>query len=274
MLKTIFLLVVLFVGCDIHAQSTRKLKALQGVQSKDDVARLQSQHPKWNIRLSELTDSDVVDRPVLYQANQGEMFSHGSEGVVYKIMEHKKLMVVIGEANPDFDTANSKIELGRKSVTQTTTGGSGRKTFGFMDEYGIGIVNTVGTYDLQKINFHLRYNTMDSVKFRVKIYTVEEGLPGVSLESLEIVAYKNQDWVEVVMPQALRVNQDIIVSYQVVETWMSSRGENRLFFTHGQDYFEGGVYSRGSSGGQWSNKTGIPIVLYVEGEKRDNRFIN
>ncbi|MGD1891682.1 MAG: hypothetical protein ACFB15_13955 [Cyclobacteriaceae bacterium] len=109
---------------------------------------------------------------------------------------------------------------------------------------------------------------MDSVLFRISIYSVEDNLPDSSLlqQELFVKSYKRDKWItKDISSQQLIIDQDVIVTFEVVQLWRSSSGNNALFFTHGKGYDRGGTYTRASSLAPWTTK-GIPITLYITAE--------
>ncbi|MEL7122777.1 MAG: carboxypeptidase-like regulatory domain-containing protein, partial [Bacteroidota bacterium] len=81
--------------------------------------------------------------------------------------------------------------------SKTTIGQSGIKDFGFGGEWGILIKNEGDTYLMESIHFHTRFNTMDSVLFRMNVYEVSNGMPGRSLLDKEVFtkSYKQDKWI-------------------------------------------------------------------------------
>ncbi len=160
------------------------------------------------------------------------------------------------------------VKLGRYQPTRTTSGQSGLQKFGWGGEWGLRIFSDGQTYRVTDINFHTRFNTMDSVLFRISIYSVEDNLPDSSLlqQELFVKSYKRDKWItKDISSQQLIIDQDVIVTFEVVQLWRSSSGNNALFFTHGKGYDRGGTYTRASSLAPWTTK-GIPITLYITAE--------
>ncbi|MEO0330311.1 MAG: carboxypeptidase-like regulatory domain-containing protein [Bacteroidota bacterium] len=163
---------------------------------------------------------------------------------------------------------SNPAKLGRYQPKKTTSGQSGLQKFGWGGEWGLRIFNDGQTYRVTDINFHTRFNTMDSVLFRINIYDVKDSLPNNSLLQKELLVktYKRDKWItKDVSSEQLFVDEDIIITFEVVQLWRSSNGNNALFFTHGEGYDRGGTYTRASSLAPWKTE-GIPITLYVTGE--------
>ncbi|MFY0600881.1 MAG: hypothetical protein JXR03_14500 [Cyclobacteriaceae bacterium] len=172
-----------------------------------------------------------------------------------------------------FDYSDS-VKLGRQKVTKSTSGQSGRKAVGFNGEYGLQIFNEGNQYLLKEAAFHMRFNTLDSILFRINIYDVQDGKPGRSILDKEIYtkAYKKDNWIRAdLSAENLVMDQNLVVTYQVVEAWFSKRGDNQMFFTHGADYMEGGFFGRSPNRDEWTTSsmdTGVgPVVLYLSAEK-------
>lgn len=160
-------------------------------------------------------------------------------------------------------------KFGRYKPTKVTRGQNGFRTFGFGGEQGIRINNTK-TYQLDEISFHMRFNSVDSILFRINIYEVKDGLPGKSLlsKNLFVTSKKGQKWIrKKVKDQVLVIDQDIIVSYEVVQIWYNEKNQNNIYFTFGEAYPEGGVFLRRSSLDKWITQEpeAFPITLYVSG---------
>ncbi len=263
-MKNILTVIVALSLFSVYGQSNKMLKELRKVETREDVEQLQQKQPKWNVSLVELSEENAKDYSTLYSAEEGAVFAFGNVGTAYKVLEKQKLLAMVG--GEPIAPKSDIIRLGRSVPTTSTTGQSGKKEIGFTQEYGIKIVNSNETYEVQSAKFHLRYNTLDSILFRVNIYRLEGGSPAESLlnDPVYVKAFKNDNWISVdFKDMGLSLNEDVLVSYQVIEAWPGKRGENRLFFTHGQGYYEGGVYSR-VEGGNWVSNNGFPITMFLE----------
>lgn len=156
-------------------------------------------------------------------------------------------------------------KLGRFTPSKTTMGQSGKEEFGFGGEWGLRISHNKKKYFINNIQLHLRFNTVDSVLFRINMYKVENEMPGESILQKEIfmTSKKKQKWiVRNLIKENLVLDQDLIVTYEVVRVWFSNRGENRLFFTKGADYPEGLTYYRASSQSSWTVDKTIQTTLF------------
>lgn len=156
------------------------------------------------------------------------------------------------------------LKLGRSKTTHTTTGRSGYDSYGYGDEWGIQIFTEGKKYWVDDIRFHLRFNTVDSVLFRVHLYASNEGLPGENLllKDTFVKSYKKEHWIIChIEDQNLVISQPVFVSFEVVRFWAEAGADNQFFFTHGANYDRGGAYSRQSSQADWRVNKSPKVVL-------------
>lgn len=156
------------------------------------------------------------------------------------------------------------LKLGRYEITRFTTGQRGKEEYGFGGEWGLVIFTDGKKYNVLDVRFHIRFNTVDSVLYRVHIYSVKDGLPAESLLKKEafVKSYKKEHWIVCnVEDQNLVIDQNVIVTYEVVRFWSKPGYENRLFFTHGAGYERGQAFSRLSSHDGWTINQSPPVAL-------------
>lgn len=162
-------------------------------------------------------------------------------------------------------------KFGRIKPSKTTRGQNGLSEFGFGGEQGIKI-STPQAYYLEEVSFHLRFNTVDSILFRINIYDInKDGLPGNSLlkRNIFVKSKKGQKWIKKGLEEeGLMIDQDIIISYEVVQVWFNKKSNNAIYLTFGKGCAEGGVYLRRSSMDKWITEEpdAFPITLYVSGK--------
>jgi hypothetical protein len=125
-------------------------------------------------------------------------------------------------------------------------------------------------YWIDNVQFHMRFNTVDSILFRVQIYSVKDDMPNQSLLAKEIfvTSHINQHWIiKDLERESLILDQDVIVTYEVVRVWFSKKSDNEIFFTYGKGYNEGKIYSRASSMDKWelgqSAPKAIPVAMFL-----------
>jgi hypothetical protein len=165
---------------------------------------------------------------------------------------------------------NKRIKLGRYKLTKTTTGQSGIDKFGFGGEWGIQIKYTGIKYYLEEVNFHTKFNTVDSVLYRINVYNAEGGLPTKLNMTQFVKSYKKDKWIKAnFLSHDLLIEDDIIVTFELVRIWYSKKGDNYLFYTHGKNYKEGMSYSKNSSFDKWKVNERPPIAMYITGIVQD-----
>ncbi len=174
------------------------------------------------------------------------------------------LMEVVVSSRNNFDTR----KLGNYKNSKTTTGKSGDDEFGWGGEWGILIPKPEGEYKIKDVNFHLRFNTVDSVLFRVNIYRMSESdFPSQSMltKPAFVRSQKGQKWISLNMEDRnLWVNGPIVVTMEWVRVWYAEKGENHLFFTHGKNK-NTTIYSKENSFGTWQINQRPPLAIYVNG---------
>ena len=166
------------------------------------------------------------------------------------------------------DKKKKSVKLGRYQPSRTTSGHSNTENFGFGGEWGLKISAPGKKYWIEQAGFHLRFNTVDSIQFRIKIYTVIDDLPGESLlkKDIYVKSYKNDQWIlRDLSAENLIIDQDLIVTFEVLQLWYSKTSDNQIFFTHGSGYKEGHTYSRLSSQDKWAIDGRAPVTLYLLG---------
>jgi hypothetical protein len=157
-------------------------------------------------------------------------------------------------------------KLGRHKPTKTTTGHSNTGSYGFGGEWGLKIFCDGKRYRVADIQFHTRFNTLDSILYRIHIYSVVNDLPGESIvdKELFVKSRKNQKWiVRDLTKEGIVIDQDVIITFEVVQLWYNPSKDNQLFFTHGEGYERGGTYARQSSLDIWTRNQRPPIAMFL-----------
>lgn len=219
---------------------------------------------QFEIRLENVSqDEELTFSMVGYQIQSIRIESIGN-GSLQLYLQPKTYL--LKEVTVTDSRIKNPVKLGRFKPSRTTTGHSGAGNFGFGGEWGIRIFNSDKTSWIQAVSFHLRFNTLDSVLFRINLYSITNDLPGESLlqQPLYVKSYKGDKWItRNLEAERLLIDEDIIVSYEVVRLWYSDRGENHLFFTHGEGYEQSKTYIRKSSQDQWQVQESPPITLFL-----------
>jgi hypothetical protein len=164
-------------------------------------------------------------------------------------------------------------KLGRAEPSKWTTGQSGQKEFGFGAERGLQVIVPKGKkFRVIDARFHIRFNTVDSILFRVNVYSLKNGLPDESLLKKEAFAKskKNSKWIICDLEdQDLILDTNVVISYEIVRWWFN-KGDNEIFLTHGAGYKEGGIYYRLSSQDEWKTDTNFasfPVTMFLSAEE-------
>jgi len=196
----------------------------------------------------------------------------GAEKLVVKLKPTiYKLEEVIVTATKN-KSKNKRIKLGRYKLSKTTIGQSGIDEFGYGGEWGIKIKYTGIKYYLEEVNFHTKFNTVDSVLYRINVYKTEGGLPTESkLNKTQFVkSYKKDKWIKAnLLHHNLLIEDDIIVTFELVRIWYSKKGDNYLFYTYGKKHKKGMSYSKNSSFDKWRINERPPIAMYITGIIQD-----
>ena len=176
--------------------------------------------------------------------------------------------------SPLFRPTGRTARLGRTKPTRTTTGSTGTGQYGLGGEWGIRIFTDGKIYRLKDIRFHHRWNSLDSILYRINIYELEGELPGTTLLSRELFVkcYNGDKWVgKEVEDEHIYLQQDVVVSVEIVQRWYSDKTNNSLFYSHGRGYAQSKTYHRASSQDQWQVWDNPPLTLYLDVEECEPR---
>jgi hypothetical protein len=165
------------------------------------------------------------------------------------------------------------VKLGRVKPSHWTTGQSGFKEFGFGAERGLQVIVPANKkFQVLDARFHLRFNSVDSILFRVNVYTIKNGNPHESLLKKDafVTSKKNMHWVICNLEnENLIIDSNVVITYEIVRWWFN-QSDNEIFMTHGSGYDEGGIFYRLSSQDQWKtdrNSTSFPVTMYLSAEE-------
>jgi hypothetical protein len=164
------------------------------------------------------------------------------------------------------------IKLGRPELAKITIGHSGNREWGTGTEWGLRIPTNGHRYKLQEIGFHTRFNTVDSVLFRVNFYGIQDGMPAETIleKDVYVTSHKKDKWIiKDINENQLIVSEDFVVTIEIIRIWYSKNGENQLFFTYGKEKEKLTTYSRASSQDLWVVNEMPPLAFYVVGRKID-----
>jgi hypothetical protein len=156
-------------------------------------------------------------------------------------------------------------KLGGYKKSKWTTGNANTNSYGKGEEYGIKIRANKKSYWIKTINFHTKFNSMDSILFRLNIYKLSEnGLPETSMlnEQIFVKSYKNDRWITAdVVDRDLNIDQDIIVSIEPIKFWYNKEQNVELFYSHCKNC--GDSYNRESSFAKWEINTKPAFAIYL-----------
>ena len=190
------------------------------------------------------------------------LYGHTEVGMEASITQLKEVVV-------RSDKLREPLRFGRTKPTKTTTGASGINTYGIGQEIGTTIKNDNGKYLIDAISFHHRWNTVDSILYRINIYTLKNELPDTSIlqKELFVMSCKGDKWVtKQVEGEVVVFDQDVFVSIELIRRW-NNEGENLLFYSHGKGHSECRSFIRPASLAEWTTDSSFPLTLYLTVEK-------
>ncbi len=162
-------------------------------------------------------------------------------------------------------------KLGGFKKSKFTTGNANTSNYGKGEEYGIKIKTNGNNYRIKSINFHTKYNSMDSVLFRLNLYKLsEDGFPEKSLlnEQLFVKSYKNQKWISKNLEDVhLYIDEDIVVSIEPIKFWYDNEKYIELFYTHCKKC--GDSFHKASSFSKWEKNKMPAFAIYLEVESEE-----
>ena len=252
-----------FKGTVIDAESKAPLSYVNiGVRGKN-MGVISRDDGSFEIDLSKAASDDTLVFSMI--GYESAMFKAGDLRTTTKDVRLKPKTYQLNEVVIT-DKKKKPVKLGRYRPSSTTSGHSNTQNFGFGGEWGLKISSAGKKYWIEQVGFHLRFNTVDSIQFRIKIYSVINDLPGESLlkKDIYVKSYKNDNWIlRDLSAENLVMDQDLIVTYEVLQLWYSKTSDNQIFFTLGSGYNQGHTYSRLSSQDKWSVDGRPPVTLYI-----------
>ena len=168
----------------------------------------------------------------------------------------------------DVRPRGKRLILGRRQPGKTTSGQKTAGEFGYGQEWGLKIDAPDAPYRLESVRFHTRFNTPDSMLFRINVYTLRNGLPQHSLlqRAVYTTSRRKATWIEAdLSAQNLWVDENIVVTVELVRIWYRRRGKDAVFFTHADDLPNATSFHRASSLDRWRVNEWPPFVLSVVG---------
>jgi len=223
---------------------------------------------RFNLPLNKSLLADTVTFSIIgyssfYKAITDLLNGNGSIEMVQSVTQLKEVVI-------EDKKVRELLRFGRTKPTKTTTGASGIDSYGIGQELGTTIKSDGGIYIIDAINFHHRWNTVDSILYRINIYSIKDGMPYNSIlqKELFVMAYKRDKWVTKQVEDLILFDQDLFVSIELVRRW-NNKGDNLLFYSHGEGLRDCKSYIRPTSQAQWTTDFSIPLTLYLTVEKID-----
>jgi hypothetical protein len=251
-------------GTVLDSQTNKPLPYVHiGVMDKN-MGVISAENGKFEIDLSKADKNDQLLFSMLgyeivkMRIADISVFDHAEIKLVQKLQQLKEVVVHNKKLKP--------IKLGRFTPSHTTIGHSRTEELGLGGEWGLQISNNGKKYWIDDVQFHLRFNTVDSILFRIQIYSVKSGLPNESLLSRDAFATSRADqhWIVKDFRQDnLILNEDVIVTFEVVRIWWSKKSDNQFFITYGKGYGEGKSFSRASSLDKWAVGERPPVTMFM-----------
>lgn len=161
------------------------------------------------------------------------------------------------------------VKAGRTKPTKTTIGHSGLIELGIGGEWAVEILPLEEPMKIVSVNFHLRWNSLDSVLYRIYFYDIRDGLPGDVLNKQEIfyTSQPGDKWLKKYVESSdLILDKPMAVSIEIVRKHFSENGQNFLFFSYANDP-ETRSFARDNSFGSWTTEAPFPLTLYLELEE-------
>ena len=161
---------------------------------------------------------------------------------------------------------NETFQVGFTKPSKTTSGSANKDHFGWGMELGVIVPYGGRSGRVESIHFHHRYNTLDSVLYRLNIYELKNNYPDASIltEEIFVMCRKKDKWVSKnVSDLGLDFNRNLFFSVEVVRQWKGNANNIVLFWSHPKNANEVTPYIRKSSMGEWSKELAVPLTLYL-----------
>ncbi|KEO71847.1 carboxypeptidase-like regulatory domain-containing protein [Anditalea andensis] len=236
-----------------------------GISGKG-IGTISDEKGRFNLQLQESFFSDtltfsIIGYNIFFTPISDLLVGNGNIKMTQSVIQLKEV-IVEGQKSKEL------LRFGRTKPTKVTTGASGIESYGIGQEIGTTIKSDGGVYLIDAINFHHRWNTVDSILYRINIYSIKDQMPHNSIleKELFVMAYKRDKWVTKKIDDLILFDQDLFVSIELVRRW-NNKGDNQLFYSHGDGLREWQSYIRPTSLAPWTSEFSIPLTLYLSVEK-------
>ncbi|WP_159453774.1 carboxypeptidase-like regulatory domain-containing protein [Ohtaekwangia koreensis] len=159
-----------------------------------------------------------------------------------------------------YKTSGHQKAIGLTKAIKSTEGASGLLSES-SDESGT-VIHVDKEYSLVDFNFHLRFNTFDSLLFKLCIYQLDDaGAPANLIAApVEFRIGKKEGWQRINLESyKIVVTQDILVTLRLVDAVSADNKSKDLYFSKAI----GTGYRRDIRVGEWSSNTATARALYL-----------
>ncbi len=147
--------------------------------------------------------------------------------------------------------------LGNPTESRFFSGGFGPNQLGA--QIGIPIRGRKKPMRVEKVDFHVSYNTYDSLTLRLNVYRLENGMPGPNLLRENVLLRLGKQTGRFAFDlsgQDLVIREDVLVALELLD---GQGAETRFFLSAG--VFNGATYYRRASQGTWRKAKGMGVGL-------------
>lgn len=115
---------------------------------------------------------------------------------------------------------------------------------------------------IERIGFHVKHNSFDSIILRLNIYSIEKRLPGQLLSGNNFITISDQKTgqMECILRDLFEVHEDVIVTIELVEHFPLETGY--IYFSQVPPYL-GKMYYRETSFDKIKKYIGGPMSMYL-----------
>lgn len=265
-MKFPFFLILLLVGFPGFAQKTISGKVISSERGSEAISYANIGIPGKNVgTVSSLKGDYFLSVPDSLSKDSVRFSAIGfkPKTVAIKTLLTSKEIILTPKI---FEIAEVEIKgrklkekiLGYKSDSRSIQGGFTSNKLG--NEVGVRIKTKGREAFLKEFATNISYNTYDTVKFRLNIYTIKDDLPQENIlkENIIITTTIEQGRVSVdLTPYNISITEDVIVTME----WIEDLGEQGLYFSAG---FLGTVYVRETSQGEWAKVSGIKLGINMK----------
>jgi hypothetical protein len=149
--------------------------------------------------------------------------------------------------------------LGNPTESRFFSGGFGPNQLGA--QIGIPVRARKKPMRVEKVDFHVSYNTYDSLTLRLNVYQLENGLPGPNLLRENVLLRLGKQTGRFAFDlsgQDIVIREDVLVALELLD---GQGTETRFFLSAG--VFNGATYYRRASQGTWRKAKGMGVGIQV-----------